>query len=68
MFSKVYCDYVKGLAIWGVIMAHVVNYRTDDSLLFRVLYMLFFQGEAGVNAFSFCLLGDYVFLLRIMYF
>lgn len=34
-------------------MVHVVNYRTDDSLLFRVLYMLFFQGEAGVNAFFF---------------
>ena len=47
MFSKVYCDYVKGLAIWGVIMVHVVNYRTDDSLLFRVLYMLFSKARQG---------------------
>ena len=53
MFSKEFCNYIKGISILLVIMIHVVIYRYSDDIFMRIMHMLFYQGDLGVNAFFF---------------
>lgn len=53
MFTKEFCNYIKGISILLVVMIHVVIYRYSDDVLMKVLHVLFYQGDLGVNSFFF---------------
>lgn len=53
MFTKEFCNYIKGVSIFLIIMGHVVGFRDGDSGIFHFFKMLFYQGDCGVNAFFF---------------